>query len=246
MSQWVKGEIVEVIDWTPTLFSIKFKADIAPFKAGQYTKLSLQQGDKRIARAYSFVNPPSESIHEVLLVEVPGGNLSVPLHQLQVGDVLDVAYQANGFFVLDELPPCDTLWMISTGTAIGPFLSMLREGEVWQKVRQVILIHGVRQNADLYYREQFEQLQQQRDGFTYVPLVTREKPELGCQGRVTELIENKQLLTHLGYKQFPDNSHFMLCGNPEMVKQLSAQLQSMGYERHRRAKPGQITVEQYW
>lgn len=110
----------------------------------------------------------------------------------------------------------------------------------------MILIHGVRLNADLCYREELEQLQQQRDGFTYVPLVTRQKPELGCQGRVTELIENKQLLTHLGYKQFPDSSHFMLCGNPEMVKQLSAQLQSMGYERHRRAKPGQITVEQYW
>ncbi|NSY33654.1 ferredoxin--NADP reductase (plasmid) [Pseudoalteromonas piscicida] len=246
MSQWVKGEIVEITHWTPTLFSIKFEADIAPFKAGQYTKLSLQQGEKRIARAYSFVNPPSEPIHEVLLVEVPDGNLSVPLHQLQVGDELDVTYHANGFFTLDELPPCDTLWMISTGTAVGPFLSMLREGEVWQKVKRVILIHGVRLNADLCYREELEQLQQQRDGFTYVPLVTRQKPELGCQGRVTELIENKQLLTHLGYKQFPDSSHFMLCGNPEMVKQLSAQLQSMGYERHRRAKPGQITVEQYW
>ncbi|MEQ2354262.1 ferredoxin--NADP reductase [Pseudoalteromonas piscicida] len=246
MSQWVKGEIVEITHWTPTLFSIKFKADIAPFKAGQYTKLSLQQGDKRIARAYSFVNPPSEPIHEVLLVEVPDGNLSVPLHQLQVGDELEVTYQANGFFILDELPPCDTLWMISTGTAVGPFLSMLREGEVWQKVKQVILIHGVRLNADLCYREELEQLQQQREGFTYVPLVTREQPENGCHGRVTELIENKQLLTHLGYKQFPNNSHFMLCGNPEMVKELSAQLQSMGYERHRRAKPGQITVEQYW
>ncbi|MGC0120043.1 ferredoxin--NADP reductase [Pseudoalteromonas piscicida] len=246
MSQWVKGEIVEITHWTPTLFSIKFEADIASFKAGQYTKLSLQQGEKRIARAYSFVNPPSEPIHEVLLVEVPDGNLSVPLHQLQVGDELDVTYQANGFFTLDELPPCDTLWMISTGTAVGPFLSMLREGDVWQKVKRVILIHGVRLNADLCYREELEQLQQQRDGFTYVPLVTRQKPELGCQGRVTELIENKQLLTHLGYKQFPDSSHFMLCGNPEMVKQLSAQLQSMGYERHRRAKPGQITVEQYW
>ncbi|GEK11309.1 ferredoxin--NADP reductase [Pseudoalteromonas peptidolytica] len=246
MSQWVKGEVIDIVHWTQTLFSIRFRADIAPFKAGQYTKLSLVEHDVRTSRAYSFVNSPSESTHEVLVVSVPEGNLSPALHQLKAGDFIEVSHKANGFFTLDELPPCDTLWMICTGTAIGPFLSMLDDGEIWQRVKQVHLIHGVRLNADLCYRAKLEQLQAQRGEFTYIPLVTREQPEVGYQGRVTELVENKQLLAHFGYLHFPDKSHFMLCGNPDMVKQLSAQLQKMGFERHRRAKPGQITVEQYW
>ncbi|MEJ6472992.1 ferredoxin--NADP reductase [Pseudoalteromonas piscicida] len=246
MSQWVTGEIVEIIHWTDTLFSIKFIADIAPFKAGQYTKISLQRDGKRVARAYSFVNSPESDLHEILLVEVKEGLLTPPLHQLKVGDEIEVAKQANGFFTLDELPQCDTLWMISTGTAIGPFLSMLMEGSVWQQIEQVILIHGVRLNNDLCYRAELESLQNNQPKFTYVPLITREQPQVGLSGRVTELIDNGALLTHLEFDDFPKNSHFMLCGNPEMVKALSSQLQNRGYARHRRAKPGQITVEQYW
>ncbi|MEI5637809.1 MULTISPECIES: ferredoxin--NADP reductase [unclassified Pseudoalteromonas] len=247
MAQWVKGEIVDIIHWTETLFSVKIKADIAPFKAGQYTKISLQQDDKRVARAYSFVNPPQSELLEILLVEVEGGQLTPPLHQLKVGEYVDIAHQATGFFTLDEIPPCNVLWMISTGTAIGPFLSMLDSEDVWQQADKVILIHGVRTNDDLCYREKLQQLAQSRDNFVYQPLITREPPEVGgLAGRVTDLIENGVLLQHLGYEQFPEHSHFMLCGNPDMVKSCSAQLQQMGYQRHRRAKPGQITVEQYW
>ncbi|WP_440056947.1 ferredoxin--NADP reductase (plasmid) [Pseudoalteromonas sp. T1lg65] len=246
MAAWTKGTVSEVIDWNDTLFTVKIKADIAPFVAGQFTKLALDNGDKRIARAYSFVNAPSQSHLEFLLVEVPGGNLSPPLHRLCVGDTVDVATQANGFFVLDELPDCRVLWMMSTGTAIGPFISMLRAGELWQRFEQINLIHGVRKNSDLCYQDELTEIQNTQQTFNYLPLVTRELPELGLRGRITELIRDNQLLQHFGYQSFPEQSHFMLCGNPDMVKETSGLLNKLGFERHRRAKPGHITVEQYW
>jgi hypothetical protein len=40
-----------------------------------------------------------------------------------------IVSEAAGFFVLEEVPDCDTLWMLATGTAIGPYLSILQEGK---------------------------------------------------------------------------------------------------------------------
>ena len=73
MAAWVEGRVLERIEWTPTLFSLRVEAELAPYKAGQFTKLALQRGEQRIQRAYSFVNPPSAPYHEFYLVEIPEG-----------------------------------------------------------------------------------------------------------------------------------------------------------------------------
>ena len=123
MAAWVEGRVIERIEWTPTLLSLRVEAELAPYKAGQFTKLALEQGERRVQRAYSFVNPPGTPYHEFYLVEIPGGELSPSLGSLQVGDGLLVQSQATGFLTLDEIPPGRDLWLLSTGTAIGPFLA---------------------------------------------------------------------------------------------------------------------------
>ena len=130
---WVEGRVIERIEWTPTLFSLRVAADLAPYKAGQFTKLALEQGERRIQRAYSFVNPPSAPYHEFYLVEIPSGELTPSLGSLQAGDTLLVQSQATGFLTLDEVPAGRDLWLLSTGTAIGPFLSMLADGEAFNR-----------------------------------------------------------------------------------------------------------------
>jgi ferredoxin--NADP+ reductase len=82
--------------------------------------------------------------------------------------------------------------------------------------------------------------------FTYLPLVTREAPLKGLKGRVTELISNNKIAEHLGMSELHKDSHFMICGNPDMVKETSVLLQTLGYNKHRRTEPGHISVEQYW
>ena len=246
MSQWVSGKITEVNWWTPTLFTIKVAADVAPFQAGQFTKLAKTIGEKRIARAYSYVNAPKDPVLEFYLTEVEGGKLTSGLVELSVGDSIDVESKANGFLTIEESPKREILWMIASGTGIGPFLSILADGKVWDKYQQVVLIHSVRFNTDLTYQDFIHAHQKLFKQFTYLPLVTRESPERGLEGRVTDLIKSSEFVNYCNLEKLPEDSHFMICGNPQMVKDLTQLLQSVGYKRHRRAEPGHISVEQYW
>ena len=43
----------------------------------------------------------------------------------------------------------------------------------------------------------------------------------------------------------PEDSHLMLCGNSEMIKDVRTLLEARGMRRHRRQEPGHYTTEQY-
>ena len=109
-------------------------------------------GERRIQRAYSFINPPGSPWHEFYMVLIPDGELTPRLWALQPGDHLLVAAQAAGFLILDELPPGRDLWLLSTGTAIGPFLSILAAGQAATRFEHLVLVHGVRFGKELTYQ----------------------------------------------------------------------------------------------
>ncbi|ALS34622.1 ferredoxin--NADP+ reductase [Pseudoalteromonas translucida KMM 520] len=247
MSNWVDATVKTITWWTDSLFSITVNADVEPFKAGQFTKLSIMDGDKRIARAYSYVNAPDDPNLEFYLINVVDGLLSSHLAKLQPGDNVLIERRATGFFTLDEIPASEQLWMLSTGTALGPFLSMLQQSEVWQKYQHINLVHGVRLNDDLSYQELINTLLEAHPTqLNYIPVVSREQAEVGLHGRITDMIANKQLFSHVGLNATPENAQFMICGNPQMVKDTTELLIKQNYQRNRRRTPGHITVEQYW
>ncbi|MGO2075255.1 MAG: ferredoxin--NADP reductase [Pseudoalteromonas sp.] len=246
MSNWVDAKVKNIVWWTDTLFSLIVNADVEPFKAGQFTKLSIMIGDKRIARAYSYVNSPSSNDLEFYLINVEDGLLSQQLAKLLPGDNVMIERRATGFFTLDEIPKSKQLWMLSTGTAIGPFLSIIEQGDVWQQFDEVYLVHGVRFNTDLSYQQKIKQLQQTYSKLTYIPVVSREQPEHGESGRITDTIKDGRLFKYATEPTMPNNAQFMICGNPQMVKDTTAMLNELGYQRNRRREPGHITVEQYW
>lgn len=246
MANWIDGTVTDIKWWNQKLFSLTLSAPLPSYKAGQFTKLAMTIEDKKIARAYSFVNTPSQSdLHEFLLVTVQDGLLSPPLSELSIGETVHVAEQASGFFTLDEVPSSKYLWLLSTGTAIGPFLSMLGDPELWQKFEKVILVHGVRKKEDLVYQELIVNTCQSHP-LTFVPMVSQETITDGLSGRITNALTSKTLFNYVGVEASPENSQFMLCGNPEMVKETTEILLDLGFTRNRRAKPGNITVEQYW
>ncbi|MBB1385841.1 ferredoxin--NADP reductase [Pseudoalteromonas sp. SG45-5] len=247
MSNWVDASVKKVTWWNETLFSLTLNADVEPFKAGQFTKLSVMDNDKRIVRAYSYVNSPENNDLEFYLINVANGLLSPRLAKLQPGDTVLIERRATGFFTLDEIPQSEQLWMLSTGTAIGPFLSMLQQSEIWQKYQYINLVHGVRYNNDLSYQELInELLKQYPEQLNYIPVVSREKPLQGLNGRITKAIANKTLFEHVKLSPTANNAQFMICGNPQMVKDTTELLIGQNFKRNRRREPGQITVEQYW
>ena len=147
--KWIKGEVVSVKHWTESLYSIRVAAPEVKFIAGQYTKIGLNINNEEIARPYSFVNSPNDKFLEFYSVSVPNGPLSSALQKLKNGDQINIGPNGNGFLILNEIPEVENIWMLATGTGIGPYLSILRTEESWNKFKKVVLVHAVRYAKEL-------------------------------------------------------------------------------------------------
>jgi ferredoxin--NADP+ reductase len=247
MAQWVEGRVTERIDWSDRLHSLRVEAAIEPFKAGQFTKLGLDIGGETVGRPYSIVSAPHEPVLEFYFSNVPEGPLSPRLAQLGAGDAVQVAPKPNGFLVLDEVPPSIHLWLLSTGTGLGPFLSILKTAEPWQRFQRVILVHAARAAAELTYRRAIARIMEaEPKRFAYIPFLSRERADFALSGRIPSAIADGRLEARAALALDPALAHVMLCGNPAMVEDATAALAARGFSKHRRKAPGQISMETYW
>ena len=245
--KFVSGTVIENKHWTDTLYSLKVDAKIESFTPGQFGRLALDIDGKRIARPYSFVNGPQEPYHEFYSILVPGGLLSKQLHRLKAGDEVWIASSAAGFFTLDEVPDGETLWMLSTGTAIGPFLSILKTDTPWQRFKHITLVHAVRYAKELSYRETIGDLQKQHGKqLSVIQFVSREDTDFAIKGRIPAAIKNGSLEEKANAALNAKTSQVMICGNPDMVNDTIDTLKERSFTKNRRSKPGNITTENYW
>ncbi len=245
---WIEGRVIERIDWTEDHHSLRVAADIGPFRAGQFTRLALDIDGERVARPYSLVNPPGEAVAEFYFNVVRGGPLSPRLARLAAGDRLWLARPPSGFLTLEEVPEAEDLWLVATGTGIGPFLSILATDTPWQRFRHIVLLYGVRTWRELAYRERIEALVAAHPGqLQFLPHVTREVPQYGIHGRIPAALESGELEARTGLSIAPERSQFLLCGNQGMIDAVSAWLKAeRGLRKNLRRAPGHITVEKYW
>jgi ferredoxin/flavodoxin---NADP+ reductase len=246
MSSWLEGRVIENRHWTETLFSLRVEAPRLRFKAGQFVRIALDLPSGRVARPFSFVNPPADPVLEFYGVVVPEGPLSPRLAGLEAGDRLYVADNPSGFLVLDEVPPAEDLWMVSTGTGIAPFLSILGTEAPWERYQRVFLVQAARHEKELVYDDLIADFQTKFPAqFKRIKFVSRETASGTLQGRIPAAIEDGRLEA-AGGPITPERSQFMLCGNPQMLKDVSAALALKGLRKHRRRAPGHITVESFW
>jgi ferredoxin--NADP+ reductase len=247
MSRYVQGTVVANRHWTEQLYSLQVEAEIRTFQAGQFGRLALDIDDQRVGRPYSFVNAPDESPLEFYSIIVPEGQLSSRLHQLQPGDPVWVSPRAAGFFTLSQVPDGNDLWLLSTGTAIGPFLSILKTDEPWQRFAKIILVHAVRTASELSYRDTINTFAEcHPDQFTMIPFVSREETDSAIKGRIPATIEDGRL-EERGQQQLScEYSQVMICGNPAMVVDTTEMLTARGFKKNKRKDPGNITTENYW
>jgi ferredoxin--NADP+ reductase len=244
--KWMEGSVIENRHWTETLFSLRVEAPRVPFAAGQFVRIALEVDGEQIARPFSFVNPPEAPMMEFYGIVVPEGPLSPRLARLAPGDTLQVATNPAGFLVLSEVPEAETLWLVSTGTGIAPFLSMLQTETPWARYRHVVLVHAVRHARELVYRDLIEQKLRERPGLRYVTMVSRESAPGSLAGRIPAAVRDGRLEAAAGLTLAPETSQVMLCGNPDMLKDTTAALVERGMRKHRRRAPGHITVESFW
>ncbi|MCU7885967.1 MAG: ferredoxin--NADP reductase [Candidatus Thiodiazotropha sp. (ex Lucinoma annulata)] len=246
MEKWLEGKIMEKRLWSDKLYSLRLKAPVDPFTAGQFTRLALEIEGERVARPYSFVNPPQDDLLEIYFNEVESGPLSPRLAALEPGDRVWVSARPKGFFTLDQLPECENLWMIASGTALGVYLSILRTEHSWQRFHQIVLVHNVRKGDQLSYSEEITNLKRQYDErFRYIPITSREQVDGALHGRVLATLEDGRLENHAGVLLTAEQSHIMLCGNMGMIREVSQALEVRGMRKHRKKETGHYTIEKY-
>jgi len=246
MAGWLQAEVIERKHWAGDLYSLRVDAPVDPFQAGQFNRLALDIDGERVGRPYSYVNAPDQSPLDFYFITVPGGPLSNRLASLDTGDTVQLMSKAQGFFTLSEVPDADILWLMATGTALGPYLSMLRTEIPWQRFERIVLIHAVRSAAELTYPRVIDGFRDFGRQFQFVPFVSRESHPGALPGRVTTAIENGSLERRVDLPLSADAAQVMLCGNPDMVRDTTELLKARGLRKNRRRTPGHITTEHYW
>lgn len=252
--KFTQETLLEVWSWTDSLFSLRCsRPPEFRFRAGQFARLGLCKADgSTVWRAYSMVSAPAEETLEFFSVTVPGGEFTSELCRLRPGDTLLVERQPYGFLTLDRFLDGRDLWLLATGTGLGPFLSILRDPEVWQRFEHILLVHSVRAAGELAYREHIGELparmqpQGGREKLRYLPLVTRETVPGTLHGRITMLLDSGELERAAGLALDPAYSRLMLCGNPQMIKDCRELLKARDLQLSLSRKPGQVAVENYW
>lgn len=225
-------------------------AGVPDFIPGQYVALGLPleqpagegKKPKIVKRAYSIGSSPNEKGHvEFYIAIVPDGLLTPRLAQIREGDRIFFAPKVVGAFTAHEVPETDGLILVSTGTGIAPFISMLRSGALWKPNRRIALLHGVRYSRDLAYREELLQYQRIHPEFQYLATVSREDPEWeGPRGYVQQFFFEGEISVQAG------KDHLFLCGNPGMVEEIEAWAVERGYRPHSKKNPGDLHLEKYW
>ena len=237
--------------WTPSLFSLRTTRDPGlRFASGQFVMLGLEIEGKPLLRAYSIVSASYADELEFYSIKVQDGPLTSRLQNIQVGDEVLVGKKPTGTLVLDGLRPGRNLYLLGTGTGLAPFLSLVRDPEVYERFDKVIVTHTVREVADLNYRRFLSHdLPNDPDlgewvapKLIYYPTVTREP--FVTEGRITDLIESGRFFDDIGLPPLDrERDRVMLCGGPSVLADLKAQLLARGYEEGSVANPGDFVLE---
>ncbi|GAB2727039.1 ferredoxin--NADP reductase [Halomonas garicola] len=252
MSKFAKAEVLSVHHWNDTLFSFRTTREpTLRFKSGQFVMIGLEVDGKPLVRAYSLASPHYEEHLEFFSIKVQDGPLTSRLQHLEVGDEILVGRKPTGTLVTDDLLPGRNLYLLSTGTGMAPYMSLIQDPDVYDLYDKVILVHGVRYVSELAYADfitrelpQHEYLGEEiSEKLVYYPTVTREA--FHTQGRLTDHIRSGKLTADAGLPPLdPSQDRAMICGSPAMLDDTSALLDELGFKiSPRMGVPGDYVIE---
>jgi ferredoxin--NADP+ reductase len=243
--------VLSVRHWTDSLFSFTATRDPGfRFISGQFTMIGLKVDGRPLLRAYSMCSANHEPELAFFSIKVPDGPLTSRLQSLQVGDEILVGGKPVGTLVQDNLLPGKTLYLLGTGTGLAPFVSIIKDPDTYDRYEKIVLVHGCREVAELGYGElNVRQLQDDeffgdlvREKLLYYPTATREP--FRNTGRITTLMETGKLQADLGLPPLNlETDRVMLCGSPDMLRDLNAMLEARGFSEGNHSEPGHYVIE---
>ena len=256
----LNSTLVGRIEITPDLLILQIKPDtgVPAFVPGQYVALGLPGAasrlhgskdeqevpapDKIIKRAYSIGSSPVQKEYlEFYIAVVPDGSLTPRLAALRPGDRLFSQPKVTGTFTLEGVGDDRNLILVSTGTGLAPFMSMVITPGTWSAARRITIVHGVRYPSDFAYADELTSFSEAGRNFTYLPIASRANEEFaGRKGRIQKLFESGEISPD------PSTDSVFLCGNPAMIEEMERHLTNNGFVVHSKKTPGNLHIEKYW
>ena len=243
-------EVLSVHHWNDTLFSFTTTRDPGfRFENGQFIMIGMEINGKPLMRAYSIASANYEEHMEFFSIKVQDGPLTQHLQKIKVGDKLLMSKKPTGTLLVDALKPAKHLYLLATGTGLAPFMSVIKDPEVYERFDKVILTHGVREVSELAYQDIINELpdneffgEMVQGKLLYYPTVTRE--DFHTQGRLTDALTSGKMAEKVGLPPINvEDDRFMLCGSPSMLKDFCVILDEAGFSETIRSDIGEYVNE---
>lgn len=250
MRNTITETVTHVHHWNDTLFSFRTtRPDTFRFENGQFVMIGLEIEGKPVMRAYSVASANWEPELEFFSIKVPDGKLTKHLQKIKVGDTVTISKKPTGTLVAGHLLPGKNLYLLATGTGLAPFMSIIKDPDIYDQFDKIVLVHSVRYISELAYQNEILNVLPNnefigdivKEKLEYYPTVTRERLDNYSDfhhKRITEILE------HGGFGDLsPEKDRFMLCGNDAMLKDTMAILNDMGYEKATSRSQGHYVIE---
>lgn len=251
MTEMHKETVIDVHHWSDTLFTIKTTRDRSlRFRNGEFAMIGMEVEGRPLMRAYSMASANYEDHLEFYSIKVQEGALTSRLQHIVAGDEILVSKKPTGTLLWDRMLPGKRLYLLSTGTGLAPFLSIIKDPEIYENFEKVILVHGCRYINELTYQRLItHELKHNeyfgdsvREKLIYYPAVTREP--FKNYGRINSLMQSGKLMKDVGMPALnPEDDRFMLCGSPSMLKSLTAILDEQGFRETRKNDLHEYVIE---
>ena len=245
-------KVLWVKHWNDHLFSFAVDRPASlRFRSGEFIMLGLPGDSRPLLRAYSIASPSYADELEFLSIAVADGPLTSRLRHVIAGDEIYLARKTTGTLVADALTPGKRLFLLATGTGLAPFLSVMRDPDIYERYEQVVIVHSVRRLSDLAFRDVLESRlagdplveEEAAAKFRYIPTVTREPFERA--ERITTMMESGGMFAGVDgeARLDPTTDRVMMCGSMDMIRDCSAILERLGFEEGSNAKPAAFVIE---
>ncbi len=190
-----------------TILMLRFPIGLrAPFKAGQYLQVVMEDGDRRnFSMANAAHNNDGAELH---IRHVPGGKFSIKtLSKLSVGDAFQVEVPFGDFYLRASTRPAV---LLASGTGFAPIKSIIETAIRGGNTRPLHLYWGARRPEDIYLAEMPARWANRLPWFSFTPVLS--EPPSSWTGR-TGLVHNAVREDHKNLSE----TEVYACGNPLMV-----------------------------
>jgi len=211
----------------------RFLADWTKFKMFQYKS----QVYNPVTRAYSMANYPGEKGIIMLNVRIaspppgqetlPPGQVSSYIFNLQAGDEVTIA-GPFGEFLMDDSD--SEIVLIGGGAGMAPMRSHIFDlYKAKGTKRKVSFWYGGRSMKEVFYTEDFKEIERSHDNFDFHLALSDPLPEdnwSGHSGFIHQILLDQYLNEHPA----PEDINYYICGPPMMNQAIFTMLDNLGVE----------------